>query len=133
MGSCSSSKSAAASAAISDQLEKTRAQLKDTQAQLSQMKERLAAQAQSSSSSIADEVKAQTSDLAGKLDQLATQLAVLQATKTTSLEGIEAQIKEDAVNYMMKHFNIRWINDEIERSVYEDILGVIFALINKVV
>jgi hypothetical protein len=48
------------------------------------------------------------------------------------LEQIEEKAKEDIINFMLEHMNIKFINDDTERNIYEAILNVIFAVINKI-
>ena len=61
-----------------------------------------------------------------KLDEI---LSILKKDRI-SIDGKE-KLKEEICTYMLKHFNISWLDDTIEKNVYESLLGVLLEIIEK--
>ena len=68
-----------------------------------------------------------------QLERISNSITALNPDTANSLEGVEEKVKEDVINYMMAHFNIKWLDDTIEKDAYEAILSIVFSLINKIV
>jgi hypothetical protein len=61
----------------------------------------------------------------GKLDEI---LGLIKAgQKPTKAE----EIKEEFIEYMMKNFNISWVDDDVEKDVYEGVFAILSKLIDK--
>lgn len=63
-------------------------------------------------------------DVNAKLDKI---IALLESPKKTKTE----EIKEEIINFMLKNYNITWLNDEIEKDIYEALMDGIAAIIDK--
>lgn len=50
---------------------------------------------------------------------------------SSKLSKYEANIKEEIIDYLLEHCNIKWINDDFERDVYDSILTFIFGVLEK--
>ena len=63
-------------------------------------------------------------DVNAKLDKI---IALLESPKKTKTE----EIKEEIINFMLKNYNITWLNDEIEKDIYEALMDDIAVIIDK--
>lgn len=62
-----------------------------------------------------------------KLDAI---LALL-STKQEREKDVKDKIKDEVIEYMLEHFNISWLDDDIEKNVYDEFFNILFALIGK--
>ena len=63
-------------------------------------------------------------DVNAKLDKI---IALLESPKKTKTE----EIKEEIINFMLKNYKITWLNDEIEKDIYEALMDDIAVIIDK--
>ena len=48
-------------------------------------------------------------------------------------EDIEESAKEHIIDFMLEHMNIPFVDNTIERSVYNALLDIVFKVIDKVI
>lgn len=82
-----------------------------------------------------EQVQSDITELKKLISKLTIQLDTLSellATINTKPLDITEELKENIKEYMMSHYNIKWVDDEMEENVYEVILTTIFSTLKKI-
>ena len=58
---------------------------------------------------------------------------ILETNKKVGIEEIEAEAKDHIIKFMLEHMNIPFIDDEMEKMMYNTLLNLIFTVINKLI
>lgn len=62
-----------------------------------------------------------------KLDEI---LAILKERRESE-KDVKDKIRDEIVEYMLKHFNISWLDDTVEKNVYDGFFDILFGLLDK--
>ena len=58
---------------------------------------------------------------------------LLEKNNKPGIDQIEENAKDQIIDFMLTHLNMPFINDEVEKGIYDAILSIIFKVVNNVI